>query len=197
MPGTGREEGREYPMSLRQQQTHPSSRLRIRLASGAEIEAEGSPEFVAAERQEFISLQSSGAGQAAHLSLSAGSHDALVSWDAILEAKGNILQLRTKLRGEKTEKDACLLLLAAAQTLLRNHKPTSTQIARWLRASGYPIARVDRAIQEGLEKGEILASGSRRARRYALSGPGKVKALLLAVQLTEFVTGQRWKRPTK
>lgn len=172
-------------------------RIRLRLPSGAEIEAEGSADFVAGERREFMAAQSGGTGSSSlQLALGpGGAEQALVDWDAILEARGNTLQLRTKLRGEKTEKDATLLLLAAAQALLRIQKPTSTQMARWLRASGYPIARVDRVIQEGLEKGEILASGSRRARRYELSGPGKVKAILLAANLTEFVKGKPNQKP--
>jgi len=179
---------------------HSRHRIRLRLPSGAEIEAEGSAEFVAGERREFMTAQSGGGPSPASLQLAlggpGGAEHALVDWEAILATRGNTLQLRTKLRGEKTEKDATLLLLAAAQALLRIQKPTSTQMARWLRASGYPIARVDRVIQEGLEKGEILASGSRRARRYELSGPGKVKAILLAANLTEFVKGKPAQKPS-
>ena len=167
-------------------------KLRLKLPSGAELEAEGSPEFVIQERREFLTLQGARPAQEGGL---AGNpplgkdKEALIEWETIIDAKRDAIQLRSKLRGEKTEKDACLVLLAASQILLRNPKPTSSQLAKWLRASGYPIARVDRALQEALDQGEILASGSRRARRYELSGPGRVKAMLLAVRLTDWIRG--------
>jgi hypothetical protein len=162
-------------------------KLRIKLPGGAELEAEGTLEFVTQERREFLALQ---AGRpTAEGGLAGSPPPGLIEWETIIDAKRDAIQLRTKLRGEKTEKDACLVLLAASQTLLRNPKPTSSQLAKWLRTSGYPIVRVDRALQEALDKGEILASGSRRARRYELSGPGRVKAMLLAVRLTEWIRG--------
>lgn len=179
-------------------------KLRIKLPSGAELEAEGSPEFVTEERREFLTLQAGKAaspeGGAAALPRSGaevplGREEEIVSWDTIIDAKRDTIQLRAKLRGEKTEKDACLALLAGAQILLRNPKPTSSQLAKWLRASGYPISRVDRALQEALDKGEILASGSRRARRYELSGPGKVKAMLVAARLTSWIRGSAGDKP--
>jgi hypothetical protein len=170
-------------------------KIHLKLPNGAELEAEGSPEFVTSERREFLTLQTAaataapegGSPPAATPRLPPGGP--LVAWDAVIEAKGDSIQLRSKLRGDRTEKDACLVLLAAAQTILRNQKPTSSQLAKWLRASGYPISRVDRLLQEALDQGEILASGSRRARRYELSGPGKVKAMILAVRLTSWING--------
>ena len=61
------------------------------------------------------------------------------------------------------------------------------KLAKWLRISGYPVQRMDRALQEAIAQGEILSSGSRRARRYELTGPGRIKAYLLAHQLTTIV----------
>ncbi|MBI5243932.1 MAG: hypothetical protein HY922_09685 [Elusimicrobia bacterium] len=170
-------------------------KLRIKLPSGAELEAEGGPEFVSEERREFLALQAGKPAMEGGPAAPRGDaglpqgREEVISWDTIIDAKRDAIQLRAKLRGEKTEKDACLALLAAAQILLRNPKPTSSQLAKWLRASGYPISRVDRALQEALDKGEILASGSRRARRYELSGPGKVKAMLVAARLTSWIRG--------
>lgn len=176
-------------------ESHPH-RLHLKLPNGAELEAEGSLEFVTEERREFISLQGGRprAAEGGNPPSEAGAPEnpqegPLVAWDTILEAKGDSIQLRSKLRGERTEKDACLLLLAAAQNVLRNSKPTSSQLAKWLRASGYPISRVDRILQEALDQGDILATGSRRARRYELSGPGKVKAMILAARMTSWIRG--------
>src|SRR5205823_5652288 len=106
----------------------------------------------------------------------------------LTETRAGGLQLRAKPHG-RTEKEACLLLLAAAQKVLNTAKPTAAQLARWLRASGYPITRVDRIMAQALERGEILASGSRRARRYELTGTGRAKAFLLAEELARTVSG--------
>ena len=155
-------------------------RLRLRLPDGAEFEAEGSAEFVAAERREFLGGRP-GKGVAAGAADSENPAEPV--WERLIEAKGPVLQLRTKLPGEGAEREACLILLAAARGVLRQAKPTSAQLARWLRASGYPIGRVDRALTDAIAQGEILASGTRRARRYELSGPGLAKGWRLAHRL--------------
>lgn len=159
-------------------------RLRLRLPDGAEFEAEGSAEFVSAERLEFLG------GRGARAA-GAGAPDAAgapePAWERIIEAKGPVLQLRTKLPGEGAEREACLILLAASRGILRLSKPTSAQLARWLRASGYPIGRVDRVIADAVSQGEVLASGTRRARRYELSGPGLAKGWRLAHKLAAHI----------
>ncbi|MDD5629517.1 MAG: hypothetical protein PHU21_10670, partial [Elusimicrobia bacterium] len=109
--------------------------------------------------------------------------DPELAWDAMIERKGQNIHLRAKLPADRSQKDACLVLLIASQKLLHQPKPTAAQLAKWLRVSGYPVQRMDRALQEAIAQGELLASGSRRARRYELTGPGRVKAFLLAHQL--------------
>jgi hypothetical protein len=153
-------------------------RLKLHLPNGAEMEAEGTPDFIASERREFAALL------APSKKGGAGESPIEPAWDEIIEtgAQGT-LALRAKLGGGGTERDACLVLIAASRALLRTPKPTAAQLARWLRASGYPVSRVDRAIQAVLTRGDVLASGSRRARRYALSGPGLAKAFGLGHQL--------------
>ncbi|TPW20144.1 MAG: hypothetical protein FD126_1977 [Elusimicrobia bacterium] len=155
-------------------------RLRLRLPDGAEFEAEGSAEFVAAERREFLGGRGPKAAGAREAEAQGGPEP---SWERLIETKGPVLQLRSKLPGEGAEREACLILLAAARGLLRQAKPTSAQLARWLRASGYPIGRVDRVIADAVNQGEIMASGTRRARRYELSGPGLAKGWRLAHRL--------------
>ncbi len=163
-------------------------KIRLRLPDGAEFEAEGSPEFVRGERQEFLSgLRTPPVAAPRPEAPRAGEPD--IAWEAITERKGRDLQLRAKLAGDKSQKDACLVLLAASHKLLNLPKPTAAQLAKWLRGSGYPVLRMDRALQDGIERGELLSSGSRRARRYELTAPGRLKAWLLAEQLTLAVLG--------
>ena len=156
-------------------------RLRLKLSNGAELEAEGTPDFVAGERREFLELHAP--TQKVLTRDEAGARPLEPAWEDVVEARGSNIQLRAKLLGDKGEKEACLILIAASQRMLRNAKPTAAQLARWLRASGYPVRRVDRAIAQAIESGEILASGARRARRYSLSAPGLAKAFNLDHQL--------------
>ncbi|OGR84450.1 MAG: hypothetical protein A3J74_09495 [Elusimicrobia bacterium RIFCSPHIGHO2_02_FULL_57_9] len=165
-----------------------SHRIRLKLPGGAEFEAEGSPEFVDRERKEFLgSLRQVPAimPEAAQAPLG----QPHIAWDSVTEIKDKNIQLRAKLGGGRSEKDACLVLLAASQRLLNQPKPTATQLAKWLRNSGYPILRMDRSLQDAVTQGELLSSGSRRARRYELTAPGRLKAYILANQLTAAITG--------
>ena len=163
-------------------------RVRLKLPNGAELEAEGDAEFVRNEREEFILRQTPVAGTA----LEGPQREPRVDWNAVVEAKSGGLTLRGKIPGgDKAGKDACLVLLIASERLLSLPKPTATLVAKWLRASGYPIGRMDRTLQDALSQGELLSSGSRRSRRYELTATGKIKALLLAEQLTATVLGRR------
>ncbi len=176
----------------------PNLRLRFRLPSGAEFEAEGPRSFITEEKDVFLSElgERTATGTPEQIQRKPVVQQALgavpdIAWDAIIERRGDRqIQLRGKLKAEHSEKEACLVLLAAAERLLNEPKPLATMLAKWLRASGYAILRIDRAIQEGLSQGQIIASGSKRARRYELTGPGKIKAYLLAHELSRTITGR-------
>lgn len=163
-------------------------RVRLKLPNGAELEAEGDAEFVRKEREEFVLRQTPlepapGAGP---------QREPRVDWNAVVEAQSGGLTLRGKIPGgDKAGKDACLVLLMASDRLLSQPKPTATLLGKWLRASGYPVARMDRTLQDAVNQGELLSSGSRRSRRYELTAAGKIKALLLAEGLTHTVLGRR------
>lgn len=162
-----------------------SHRLKLRWPNGAELEAEGTPEFIRQERSEFLGQLSAPA------SASLGDPNVPnIDWEALTERRGRHLALRGKLPGS-TEKEACLVLLAAAQRLLNEPKPTASQVAKWLRGSGYPISRVDRALHTAVSAGEVLSSGTRRARRYELTAHGRLRAYILANQLTGLITGRK------
>ncbi|MBI5623218.1 MAG: hypothetical protein HY924_05510 [Elusimicrobia bacterium] len=168
----------------------PVYRVKIRLPDGSELEAEGSPDFVEKQRREFLERRTLSAAQAeAAPSHSQSTSAPVISWETIAETSGRTLQLRSKITGREQEKEACLALLACSEKLLGLAKPTAALLAKWLRASGYPIQRVDRIVQTAVSQGEMLASGSRRARRYELTAPGRLKAFLLAEQLTKLIVG--------
>ena len=160
----------------------------MKLPNGAEMEAEGDADFVRQEREEFVLRQTPAAGSTP----GGPQREPRVDWNAVVEAKKGGLTLRGKIQGgDKEGKDACLVLLIASERLLSLPKPTATLVAKWLRASGYPIGRMDRTLQDAISQGELLSSGSRRSRRYELTAAGKIRALLLAEQLTLTVLGRR------
>lgn len=162
-------------------------RVRLKLPNGAELEAEGDAEFVRHEREEFLLRQT----QVSSASPEGPRKEPRIDWNAVVEAKKGGLLLRSKIPGgDKAGKDACLVLLMASDRLLSQPKPTAAMVARWLRASGYPIGRMDRTLQDSMTQGELLSSGSRRSRRYELTATGKLKALLLSERLTAAVLGQ-------
>ncbi len=164
-------------------------RVRLKLPNGAELEAEGDAEFVRQERAEFLIRQTPVAG--AENGAGTG-REPRVDWNAVVEAKGGGLTLRGKIPGgDKAGKDACLVLLMASDRLLSQPKPTAAMLGKWLRTSGYPVGRMDRTLQDAISQGELLSSGSRRARRYELTASGKIKALLLSEQMTLSVLGRR------
>src|SRR5581483_6027057 len=98
-------------------------RVRLKLPNGAEFEATGDPDFIRSERAAFLHLQKEPiAGE------NAAPGAFLADWNAIVESEGGALQLRAKLKNDKTHKDACLVLLAAAQKLLHLKRPTAGQL---------------------------------------------------------------------
>lgn len=162
-------------------------RVRLRLPNGAELEAEGDAEFVRQEREEFVLRQTP-----VEAAAPGGRAEPRVDWNAVVEARSGGLTLRGKIPGgDKAGRDACLVLLMGSERLLSQPKPTATLLAKWLRASGYPVGRMDRTLQDAVNQGELLSTGSRRSRRYELTAAGKIKALLLAEQLTLTVLGKR------
>ncbi|NNN06711.1 MAG: hypothetical protein HKL90_12490 [Elusimicrobia bacterium] len=163
-------------------------RVRLKLPNGAELEAEGDADFVRREREEFLLRQTPPAPSSGE----APGREPRVDWNAVVEARGGGLLLRGKIpEGDKAGRDACLVLLIASDKLLSLPKPTAAMLAKWLRAAGYPVGRMDRTLQDAIAQGELLSSGSRRSRRYELTASGKIRALLLAERLTAAVLGRR------
>jgi hypothetical protein len=168
-----------------------SHRVRLKLPNGAELEVEGEAEFVRQERAEFL-LRQTELPAAQNQSAPGSGREPRVDWNAVVETKNGGLTLRGKISGgDKAGKDACLVLLVASERLLSQPKPTSAMLAKWLRTSGYPVARMDRVLQDAVSQGDLLSTGSRRSRRYELTAAGKIKALLLSEQLTFTVLGHR------
>lgn len=166
-----------------------SKRLRLRFPDGSEFEAAGSDEFIHEHLNKFIERRSAPLEiKESRANAEIQNNEPQILWDEIIESGKKDILLRAKLGRPGDKKEACLILIAASHQLLGNPKPSAIELARWLRKSGYPLLRIDRILQDAATQGEILASGSRRSRRYELSPKGKIKALLLAEKLTAAIT---------
>lgn len=166
-------------------------RIRLKLPTGAELEAEGDAEFVRHERAEFMLLNTPAGPQN---SASFGPQkEPRIDWGQAVELRPRGgLALRAKLPGDASSGiEASLVLVMASELLLRQPRPTAATLAKWLRISGYPVGRIDRLIRPAIERGELLSSGSRRSRRYELSATGKLRALLLAETLSAAISGPK------
>lgn len=183
-------------------------RLRLRLPDGSELEAEGAESFVERQRDDFLSRAPAPAPDQRRTQANQPQPEEApwpppaqarpaaptpaeprIAWDAITELRGPSLLLRAKLPNPASEQDACLVLLACSHKILNNPKPTATQLAKWLRGSGYPVGRMDRALEGAVSAGQLLSSGSRRSRRYELTASGRLRALILADRLTAVIQG--------
>lgn len=151
------------------------SRLRLKLPSGLEVEAEGRPEFVRTQIQELLSA--AGQGAAPEIAAKPGPLEAAVS------QAGSELRLRALDRSGDPE-EVALVLMLASEKLLGLGRPTAAQLARWLRKSGYNVKRIDRSLGQALRNGLVLASGARRSRRYELAAKGRIRALVAAERLS-------------
>ncbi len=172
-----------------------AKKLRLRFPNGFEFEALGSEDFIKEQLKAFLNQESgperlSKPQKESPEDARAENQNSpiIVEWGKIAEISGENLLLRSKIEPFGQETEACLILIAASKNLTNNPKPSALQLARWLRKSGYPIPRIDRVLQNAVQNGEILISGSRRGRKYELSPAGKVKALLIAEKLTRRIT---------
>lgn len=178
--------------------SNPSDKkLRLRFPDGLEFEATGTEDFIKEQLQAFLNKKeqhpsSKEFQKPLHQESSEPTkqyNPAQIDWGKIAEISGENLLLRSKLEPFGQEAEACLILIAASKDLANNPKPSALQLARWLRKSGYPVTRIDRVLQTTAKNGDILISGSRRARKYELSPTGKLKALLIAEKLSRRLTG--------
>ncbi|MBI4669293.1 MAG: hypothetical protein HY747_08945 [Elusimicrobia bacterium] len=78
---------------------------------------------------------------------------------------------------------AAIILLAAHRDLERKDSLTALELMRTLKSSGYNPGRLDVHLRAFAERGWILPSGSRRARRYEITNPGYSEALKLTHEL--------------
>lgn len=185
-----------------------NSKVRIRYKD-LELELEGREEFVMAEAEKLLNRTGVTAGEpVAALNkprnnegaalMPALERPSLTQSSSPLEAREalwkKVTEPHLKYRGlwnlryaARRDKEgvaqAALALLTAHRELERKPAMTALELMRTLKASGFNPSRLDTHLKILISRGFILASGSRRARRYEVTNQGLNEALRLAYEL--------------
>ncbi len=168
----------------------PALKIRFRLPSGEEFEAEGPREFIDTERAKFLTLinQHTAAPQPAPTPViqsqtepTHSGHSELYFWEKLLKEDGSTLVLRRKTKW--TAQETALVLLAGARVLLNQPAYPALELARSLTACGVTEGRLDRLLASEIQAGRIVGEGIKRSRTYQLTNEGFARAFVLAEKL--------------
>ena len=83
--------------------------------------------------------------------------------------------------------DAVLLIVYGQKILRENDAVTGAEVMHGLKTTGIVVARVDRVLAKAYEVGDIMSTGTRRAKRYRLTNQGIEKARQIAAKLIDTV----------
>lgn len=159
-------------------------KLRIRLNSGAEFEAEGPVEFILREKDSFLNrLKDSEKGR----QTPSGQRQETgpgPAWEDLAETANGRTVLKHKHPGVTAEK-AALLLLAAENQLNGSRETGALALSKALKASGYAPERLDRVLAKAVKNGLVKASGTKRNRTYQITDKGLETAWLEARKLNK------------
>ena len=181
------------------------ARLKFRVGTH-EFEAEGPPEIVQEQLKAFRELIETASSQpipppVSPLPTSASPSSSETPRNNIPSTGidvDEIDQLLTKIMkveqrvvsltaGTESTNDAVLLIVYGQKILRKNDTVTGGELIDGLKTTGIRVARVDRLLAKADDAGDIIAIGSRRAKRYRLTNPGIDKARQLAAKLIETV----------
>ena len=147
-------------------------KLRLKHPSGAEFEAEGTPEFILKEKTSFLEgITAAPAGAARTTAPGAEASQETAFWARIIDSKGGLLKLRIK-TPEISAVEAVLILIAANRVLSREEDMSAITLSKALKTSGYEPDRLDRLLTKEIRAGRITASGTKRNRTYRLLQKG-------------------------
>ena len=182
-----------------------SFKIRFKLITGEEFEAEGTQEFIDSQRTMFLELSQ----RQPHANTPRFSTDlqqpgsmpepfpktylpgisqpdtAIFTgkrlWEQVVQLTAENLPILRK-KAHTSPQEGALLLLAALQEL-RGDKGglNAISLSRALQQSGFAdIGRLDRLLAPLIELGYLTSQGSKRSRKYMLTQPGLTRAFVLA-----------------
>lgn len=185
-------------------------RLKFKLPSGLEFEAEGSKDFVLAERDKFLDREITaelagpkatatkqpptadkatestvpGVGEALELMPPKSIEKAGDVWLKISSIKNNITVLKVK-HPQIAAQEAALIIAGVTRALCDIQPIPALTLSKSLRKSGYITGRLDRLLAHEISAGRVMPVGTKRNRAYHLSDKGLARAYILAEKLAE------------
>lgn len=202
------------------EQENTRFRLKIKLPSGSEFEAEGSRDFVLAERERFLEhtsteQDSSGSNkqdnkvstpaqlapeyqpaamEPLNLMPPKSIEKAGEVWQKIASIKDNIVILKVK-HPQIAAQEAALIIAGATRAICDIQPIPALTLSKSLRKSGYITGRLDRLLGHEIASGRMMPVGTKRNRAYHLSDKGLARAYILAEKLSERIPQQPLPKP--
>ncbi len=191
-------------------------RLKFKLPSGLEFEAEGSKDFVLSERDKFLekeiapaqakladgtlperthtadkpaAIETPGTAGILDLMPPKSIEKAGDVWQKIAVIKNNITVLKTK-HPQIAAQEAALIIAGVTRALCDIQPIPALTLSKSLRKSGYITGRLDRLLTHEISSGRMMPVGTKRNRAYHLSDKGLARAYILAEKLAEKIPQQ-------
>ncbi len=172
-------------------------KMRFKLPSGEEFEAQGPQEFIEAQRNYFLTLigqqisapanplsintlQQHPALPVSHTRLATAQAPQASLWERLFRVQEHTLVLRRK--AKISPQDTAILVLAAARDIFKQGAYSALELSSSLKAMGMG-GRLDRLLAGEIQTGRMTAHGSKRGRTYQLSNEGLAHAFVLAHKL--------------
>ncbi len=161
-------------------------KLRIKYPSGMEFEAEGSLDFVTAEKQHFITAAQNAPVEKQTAAGPAGAEMEQIDtapiheiWQKTAIIRQDLVVLTAK-SPNISQKEAALIIIAARQMLGFMPEYPAVKLSKSMKMSGYQPGRLDRILNQYIKNGKITASGTKRNRTYKTTPKGMAAAFMLA-----------------
>ena len=193
-------------------QENETLKLRFKLKTGEEFEAQGNQAFISAQKEAFLNLvkttkplgiyshKSEEPQQETSKTLTRPTYFRNIGnqirpsvptpsgevWDKVAYSDGESIIIRRKSKLIKPQ-IAALIILGANKTLNSQDTLTALELAKSLKLSGYLKTgqRLDRLLEGEIKEGHISYEGSKRNRLYRLNATGQAKAYTWAEKLLQ------------
>ena len=194
-------------------QENETLKLRFKLKTGEEFEAQGNQSFISAQKEAFLNLDKAArpltniythkqedSSQETPKPLAHPSYLRNVNnhtrnpiptpsgevWDKVAYSDGESIIIRRKSKLIKPQ-IAALIILGANKVLSSQDTLTALELAKSLKLSGYLKTgqRLDRLLEGEIREGHLSYEGSKRNRLYRISATGQAKAYIWAEKLLQ------------
>ncbi len=155
-----------------------SYRIKVKIGEH-EFEAEGSPELVKSQFEDFKQIIATAPRQTPASSAkrqepqTEPGNGGELQLDKISKVEGRVVSLTIKPEAEST---AAMLIMLAQKIYRGNETVTASEIKDGLEQSGYRPGRIDRLMQPLADEGSVVRIGARKGTKYRFTNQGLAKA---------------------